>query len=90
MVSGVKSRGLASPLPKVHFPEGKMEKREFDLPGRYDLLDYAGAGDTKEKRESLPLFPKNDSGVFGPATIMSPRPTLSRRAALCCATVSFP
>lgn len=57
MVSGVKSRGPMSPLPEVHFPDGKMEKREFDLPGRYDL-HYVEAGDTKRKRESLLLFPK--------------------------------
>lgn len=88
MVSRVKSRGPASPFPEVHFPEGEMEKRESDLfGGRYDL-HYAGAGDTKEKRESL--YFRSDSGVFGSAAIMSPRPTLSRRAALCCATVLSP
>lgn len=70
-----------------------MEKRESDLPGRYDL-HYAGTGDTKERRERerererfAPFISEAISGVFGPATIMSPRPTLSRRAALCCATV---
>lgn len=48
MVSGVKSHEPASPLPKVHFPEGEMEKRKFDLSSRYNL-HYVGAGDTRER-----------------------------------------
>jgi len=79
-------QGAHVSIPGGAFSRGIDGKKRV-RPSRYDL-HYVGAGDTKGTRESL--YFRSDSGVFGSATIMSPRPTLPRRAALYCTTVSFP